>query len=165
MSFKNRFIPTCLLGFVLGVLFFVPGTASEPHNNPSVAAGVTFFYYEDLAKAADWYENKLGLKKVTDEGWVVIFEWTESSHLGLVNATEGTLKPTTDKGAMYSIDTADLEDWYERLKNVEGISIPQGIQESSNGMIEVFSITDPGGYIVEFFRWRDHRPEAEKYGH
>ena len=66
---------------------------------------------------------------------------------------------------MYSIDTADLEDWYERLKNVEGIRRPQVVQESSNGMIEVCSITDPGGYIIEFFRWRDHRPEAEKYGH
>lgn len=164
MTARNSLMSRLAPGIILTLLLLMQGYASQ-HTNPSVAAGVTFFYYEDLAEAVDWYENKLGLEKVTDEGWVVIFEWTESSHLGLVNATEGTLKPTKDKGAMYSIDTADLEGWYERLKDVEGISIPQGIQESSNGMIEVFNITDPGGYIVEFFRWRDHRPEAKKYAH
>ena len=163
MSIKNRSASTYLLGFILGVLLFDLGAASEPQEKPSIAAGVTFFYYDDLNEAADWYENKLGLNKITDEGWVVIFEWTDSLHLGLVNATEGTLKPTEDKGAMYSIETAELEAWYEKLKDVDGINMMQGIQESTNGMIEVFSITDPGGYIVEFFRWRSHRPEAKKY--
>ncbi len=163
MSKNNRSESTYLLGFVLGVLLFMQGSASELHTNPPIAAGVTFFYYDDLDEAADWYENKLGLNRVTDEGWVVIFEWTDSLHLGLVNATEGSLKPTEDKGAMYSIETAELEAWYDKLKDVDGINMMQGIQESSNGMIEVFSVTDPGGYIIEFFRWRSHRPEATKY--
>ena len=163
MSIKNRSVSIYLLGFVLGVLLIVQGSATEPRTNPPIATGVTFFYYNDLDEAADWYENKLGLNRVTDEGWVVIFEWTDSLHLGLVNATEGSLKPTEDKGAMYPIETAELEAWYEKLKDVDGINMMQGIQESTNGMIEVFSITDPGGYIIEFFRWRSHRPEAKKY--
>lgn len=163
MSIENRSISTYLLGSILGILLFVQETASESHTNPSISAGVTFFYYDDLDEAVDWYENKLGLNKVTDEGWVVIFEWTDFLHLGLVNATQGSLRPTEDKGAMYSIDTAELEAWYEKLKDIAGINMTQGIQESTNGMIEVFSVTDPGGYIVEFFRWRSHRPEAKKY--
>lgn len=163
MSVKNRKTSLLLLGSILSVLLFAQGFASQPHANPSVAAGVTFFYYDDLDEAADWYENKLGLNKLTDEGWVVIFELTESSHLGLVNASDGTLKPTENKGAMFSIDTADLEAWYEKLKDVDEINMRQGMQESTNGMIEVFSVTDPGGYIIEFFRWRNHRPEATKY--
>jgi catechol-2,3-dioxygenase len=163
MSVKKRSVSSLLLGSILSVLLLAQGFASQPHANPSVAAGVTFFYYDDLDEAADWYENKLGLNKLTDEGWVVIFELTESSHLGLVNASDGTLKPTENKGAMFSIDTADLEAWYEKLKDVDGINMRQGMQESTNGMIEVFSVTDPGGYIIEFFRWRSHRPEATKY--
>lgn len=163
MSVKNRSISLLWLGLILSVLVIAQGFASQPPANPSVAAGVTFFYYDDLDEAADWYENKLGLIKLTDEGWVVIFELTDSSHLGLVNATEGSLKPTENKGAMFSIDTAELEAWHEKLKDVEGINMKQGIQESTNGMIEVFSIMDPGGYIIEFFRWRSHRPEAKKY--
>ena len=163
MSVKNRSGSLLQLGPILSVLLFAQGFASQPHANPSVAAGVTFFYYDNLDEAADWYENKLGLNKLTDEGWVVIFELTDSSHLGLVNATEGSLKPTENKGAMFSIDTVDLEAWYEKLKGVDGINMRQGMQESTNGMIEVFSVTDPGGYIIEFFRWRSHRPEATKY--
>lgn len=163
MSVKNRSTSLLWLGSILSVLVIAQGFASQPPANPSVAAGVTFFYYDDLDEAADWYENKLGLKKLTDEGWVVIFELTDSSHLGLVNATEGSLKPTENKGAMFSIDTAELEAWHEKLKDIDGINMRQGMQESTNGMIEVFSITDPGGYIIEFFRWRSHRPEAKKY--
>ncbi len=163
MSVKNRKTSLLLLGSILSVLLFTQGFASQPHANPSVAAGVTFFYYDDVNEAADWYENKLGLNRLTDEGWVVIFELTDSSHLGLVNASDGTLKPTENKGAMFSIDTVDLEAWYEKLKDVDGINMRQGMQESTNGMIEVFSVTDPGGYIIEFFRWRSHRPEATKY--
>ena len=163
MSVKNRSTSLLWLGSILSVLVIAQGFASQPPANPSVAAGVTFFYYDDLDEAADWYENKLGLNKLTDEGWVVIFELTDSSHLGLVNATEGSLKPTENKGAMFSIDTAELEAWHEKLKDIDGINMRQGMQESTNGMIEVFSITDPGGYIIEFFRWRSHRPEAKKY--
>ena len=60
-------------------------------------------------------------------------------------------KTRENKGAMFSIDTVDLEAWYEKLKDVDGINMRQGMQESTNGMIEVFSVTDPGGYIIEFF--------------
>jgi len=163
MSVKNRSGSLLQLGSILSVLLFAQGFASQPHANPSVAAGVTFFYYDKLDEAADWYENKLGLNKLTDEGWVVIFELTDSSHLGLVNATEGSLKPTENKGAMFSVDTVDLEAWYEKLKDVDGINMIHGIEGSEDGWIEEFRMTDPGGYIIEFFRWRSHRPEATKY--
>ncbi len=163
MSVKNRITSLLLLGSILSVILFSLGFASQPLTNPSVAAGVIFFYYDDLDEAADWYENKLGLNKLTDEGWVVIFELTDSSHLGLVNATEGSLKPTENKGAMFSIDTPELEAWYEKLKDVDGINMIHGIEGSEDGWIEEFRMIDPGGYIVEFFRWRSHRPEAKKY--
>jgi predicted enzyme related to lactoylglutathione lyase len=163
MSKIRRTASVFLLASFLGSPFLMQGIAAEQRPNPPIAAGVTFFYYDDLDEAVDWYENKIGLDKVTDEGWVVIFEWTNSLRLGLVNATEGSLRPTENKGAMYSIDTADLEAWYEKLKDVDGIDLTQGIQQSTNGMIEVFSITDPGGYIIEFFRWRNHRPESRQY--
>ncbi len=163
MSVKKRSGASLLFGSILSVLLFAQGFASQPPANPSVAAGVTFFYYDDLDEAADWYENKLGLNNLTDEGWVVIFELTDSSHLGLVNASGGSLKPTENKGAMLSIETGEREAWYEKLKDVDGINMIHGIEGSEDGWIEEFRMTDPGGYIIEFFRWRSHRPEAKKY--
>jgi len=116
-----------------------------------------------LPEATDWYENKLGLKKVTQEDWVVIFEISNTSYIGLVNASGGTLRPTEEKGVLLSIETAELESWYEKLNAVDGINMIQGIVESDNGMIEEFRMIDPGGYVIEFLRWRSHRAEAKKY--
>jgi hypothetical protein len=146
MSVKKRSGLLFLLGSILSVMLFVQGFASQ-QSNPSIAAG----------------ENKLGLETTTKEDWVVILKLTDTSYLGLVNATEGSLEPIENKGAMLSIETAELEAWYEKLKDVDGINMIHGIEESEDGWIEEFRMTDPGGYIIEFFRWRSHRPEATKY--
>ena len=152
--------------FLVGLVFSVPvGTtavAADP-SHPSIAGGNPFFYYHDLPAAVDWYKNVLGLKPLTEEEWVVIFELNPSSYIGLVDATSGALKPVEDKGVMISIDTAELEAWWDKVKDVEGIEIRNGIRTGADGMVDTFSLKDPGGYIVEFFRWKDSRPEAQRY--
>ena len=132
-------------------------------SHPSIAGGVPFFYYTDLQEAADWYKNTLGLKPLTEEEWVVVFELTQGSYIGLVNATGGALKPTANKGALLSIDTSELEAWWDKVKDVEGLKVKNPIITGADGMIEQFSLYDPGGYIIEFFRWKEHRPEAQRY--
>jgi enamine deaminase RidA (YjgF/YER057c/UK114 family) len=136
------------------MLMFSGPLRAAAADHPRIDAGVPFFYYSDLNQAADWYENKLGLKKIADEDWVVIFALNPYSQIGLVDATGGSLRPIEDKGALLSIETEDLEGWWERLKDVEGINMIHGIEVGAQGMIEEFRMTDPGGYIVEFFRWR-----------
>ncbi len=150
------------IALTVNVMPHAPAYA-EDKSNPSIAGGVPFFYYQDLAAAASWYEDKLGLKKVTNEDWVVIFELTDTAYIGLVNASGGSLKPTADKGVLLSIETAELEAWYEKLKDIEGINMIHGIEEGAGGMIDEFRMTDPGGYIIEFFRWSSNRDEANKY--
>jgi predicted enzyme related to lactoylglutathione lyase len=162
MSARSRSKSFITLGLVLNLLFFTQAYA-EQDSHPSIAGLVPFFYYSDLKEAADWYENTFGFKKLTDEGWVVIFETTDTSYIGMVNATGGTLKPTEDKGVLLSIETAELEAWYEKLSATEGSNIIQGIKNNDNGLIEEFRLVDPGGYIIEFFRWHDHRVESERY--
>ena len=162
MAINNKSASALILGLIVTVMLIAQACASD-NSNPSIAGGVPFFYYNDLNAAANWYENKIGLKKVTEEEWVVIFELTDTSYLGLVNASGGSLKPTGGKGAVLSIETAELEAWYEKLKDVEGINMIHGIEEGADGMIDEFRMTDPGGYIIEFFRWRSHREEASKY--
>lgn len=161
MNAGMRSVSALLVGLIFNVTAFTAVSASE--RGPSIAGGVPFFYYNDLPAAVDWYKNKLGLKPVTEEDWVVIFELTPTSFIGLVNATGGSLKPAADKGALLSIETAELEAWWDKLKDVEGINMIHGIEEGASGMIEEFRMHDPGGYIVEFFRWSEHRPEAKRY--
>ena len=123
-------------------------------DHPPIASGVPFFYYRDLPAAADWYEHKLGLERTTDGGWVAIFRLTPTSYIGLVNATDGTLHPAVKKGAMLSIETEALEAWYRRLKATDGIDMVSGIEDGAKGMIDKFIVRDPGGYLIEFFRWK-----------
>ena len=88
------------LGLAVNLVLLSPVYASPP-TQPSIANTVPFFYYTNLDEAADWYENKLGFKKVTKEDFVVIFEITKTSQLGLVNARGGTLQPTDKKASCY----------------------------------------------------------------
>jgi len=169
MTTNNRTVTAIFFGLILGIVLLTSSCASIDRNssagdqNPSIASGIPFFYYNDLKEAANWYENKLGLKRLTNEDWVVIFELTDSSYLGLVNATGGSLAPTENKGTLLSIETAELEAWYEKLKDVDGINMIHGIEVGAQGMVQEFRMTDPGGYIVEFFRWRSDREEAKRY--
>jgi len=130
------------------------GQARAEARHPAIAAGVPFFYYQDLAGAADWYERKLGLERTTDKDWVIIFRLTPTSYIGLVNATDGTLHPTAEKGAMLSIESPALEAWYQRLSATKGVEMVSGIETGAKGMIDKFVVRDPGGYLVEFFRWK-----------
>ena len=162
MSTNSKFVSVFLASLIFTATV-LPAASAADEGHPSIAGGVPFFYYNDLPAAADWYKNKLGLKVLTEEDWVVIFELNSSSYIGLVNATGGSLRPIADKGALLSIDTPNLEAWWDRLKDVEGINIKNAIITGADGMIEQFSLYDPGGYIVEFFRWKEHRPEAQRY--
>ena len=162
MNVNMKSVCIFLAGLVFNVIVSAAAFA-EDDGHPSIAGGVPFFYYSDFPAAVDWYKNKLGLKPLTEEDWVVVFELTSTSYIGLVNATGGALKPTADKGALLSIDTVELEAWWDKVKDMEGIEIKNAIITGADGMIEQFSLYDPGGYIVEFFRWKEHRPEAQRY--
>ena len=80
MVTHNKSASALILGLIVSVMLFAQACASD-NSNPSIAAGVPFFYYNDLNAAANWYENKIGLKKVTEEEWVVIFELTDTSYM------------------------------------------------------------------------------------
>lgn len=139
---------------VVALLFVQPASANGVNLHPPITGGVPFFYYDDLKAAANWYETQLGLKKVAEKNWVVVFELTPSSYIGLVNASGGSMVPTEKKGALLSIEAEELEAWYDYLKDKPGIKLIHGIEEGASGMIEEFRMMDPGGYIVEFFRWK-----------
>ncbi len=54
---------------------------------------ITFTYYNDIEKAEEFYGETLGFKEVMNRDWVKIFKVANGSHIGLVNAEKGYLKP------------------------------------------------------------------------
>lgn len=137
---------------------------AQTRQLPPVNALVPNFYYDDVDAAKEWYVDKLGLRMMIDLGWVAIVEIQPGMQIAVVDGKRGTLDAVEDKGALLVIETDALEDWHAHLSAVEGIEwyqydddprrtrLPNGIMEHPE--IHEFRVVDPGGYIIEFFRWK-----------
>lgn len=113
---------------------------------------ITFFFYEDLDEAAQFYENVLEFELVLDQGVAKIFRISGRSYFGIVDGTKGHLRPQQKSAALLTIVVEDVCGWHEVLKNkkVRNISdIRQGT------FCEHFFFEDPAGYALEVQRFRD----------
>lgn len=125
---------------------------------PRIGGTILFLYYADLRAAIRWYERHLGLVPVFDDGWVAILNGGATGpNIGLVNGTDGShvLTRESDKAALIAFETPDLERWHDRFANNSEVPLLRPLCIGAKGHTEMFQIRDPGGYIVEFFRWRE----------
>jgi imidazolonepropionase-like amidohydrolase len=144
--------------------------AAPDRQLPPVTAVAPNFYYDDLQEAKEWYVDKVGFRPLFVADWLVMVEVAPGMEIALVDGDQGSLKPVEDKGAMLTIETEQLEQWFKHVSSLEGIrwfeynagdatgSQPaRGIRDHE--MIEEFRVLDPGGYIIEFYRWKpEFRP-------
>lgn len=135
--------------------------------SPALAAGapttpitgqMTFFYYNDLPRAAAFYEKLLNIAPEDTPAWVRLFPLTATSTLGLVNATGGTLRPINDKSAMVTVvvdGVAAVDSWHARVKSL-GIAIYQDQKVTrldDQRSIYAFVFHDTEGYALEILTW------------
>ena len=129
---------------------------TDPARSPTAYSGaITFFYYDNLDEAVRWYRDVIGLEPLMSEDWIALLQITPGHRLGLVAASEGSQSPVAgpNKGAMLSIETDHLEDWHRRFREVGADGLDDGFQAGCRGRTIEFHVRDPGGYLVEFFRW------------
>ncbi|MEP9373825.1 VOC family protein [Mesorhizobium sp. KR1-2] len=121
---------------------------------PPVNSQVTFLYYDDLASPERFYGEMLGLEKTFDKGWVKFFRATEHSYIGLVEQAKGHHNTSEAKSVMVSLESPELEAWYERMK-AKGVDFVVHLDTdmSAGRLVSTFLMRDPGGYSVEFFRF------------
>lgn len=132
---------------------------AESHSScpamPPVDGVLTMFYYEDLARAIDWYEHVIGFEKIMAFGELAIFAIHGGAHLALVGHGMGSQVPIrgNNKGAILSIQTRALQAWQERLFGHAAPGTDEGLHLGCDGRTREFKVRDPEGYIVEFFEW------------
>jgi predicted enzyme related to lactoylglutathione lyase len=126
--------------------------AQSAPQAPPVSGQVTFLYYQDLDRAAEFYGETLGLKTTLGLDWVKIFQLSPSSSVGLVNATGGTHRPSSDKPVMVSLVVEDVDGWYEYVKS-RGVEVPNPPKDSARTGVRSFGFKDPEGYTLEVFAW------------
>ena len=119
---------------------------------PTLDSQVTMLYYNNFDAAVQFYASTLQLEMEFDLPWVKFFKTGPSSSIGVVADSEGAWhKPQPSNAVMLSLVTAEVDAWYDRLKNRSGAIFLKNIGDG--GGIRSFVLEDPGGYTVEFFQW------------
>jgi predicted enzyme related to lactoylglutathione lyase len=123
-------------------------------SGPALSA-ITFFYYDDLPRAAAFYREVVGLKLVMVHEWCAICELAGGARLGLIDGLSGSQRPipSANKGAILSLQVDDLEACLERCVARGLIPADEELAPGCGGLTREFKICDPGGYTIEFFRW------------
>ena len=120
---------------------------------------ITFTYYNDIDKAEEFYGETLGFEEVMNRDWVKIFRVGNDSHIGLVNAEKGLLKPQAEKPVMLSVVVEDVDAWHKLLEE-KGVKTNHSPQKSGDVDMRGFLTWDPEGYAVEFLTF-DTKPYGE----
>jgi catechol 2,3-dioxygenase-like lactoylglutathione lyase family enzyme len=160
-NYRKRLFPALSL---LALLWLLPAVAHADGSAPRITGQITFLYYQDIDRAARFYERLLGKAPEKTPAWVRLFPLTRAATLGLVNATGGSLRPAAQKPVMVTVvvdGTGAVGRWYDRVR-AQGIAIVEErkttrLDESRS--IHAFMFNDPEGYRIEILTWVRTRPE------
>ena len=109
---------------------------------------ITFFYYNDLTKATEFYEKIMGFDFIVDQEWAKIFRVNGRALMGCVDGNRGYHKPDETKPVMLTVVVDDPDEWFNHFKknNIETLNEPHDIDEMG---LRVFLLKDPEGYVIE----------------
>jgi lactoylglutathione lyase len=113
---------------------------------------ITFFYYDDLEGATEFYEETMGFEKVIDIPLARVFRVHGDSHIGLVDGHTGYLKHGESKPVMLSWFSDDIEEWHKHLV-AKGVEIEQPPEKQTYLEMRTMLFRDPEGYLLEVMQW------------
>ncbi|MEJ8566198.1 VOC family protein [Elongatibacter sediminis] len=157
MRYKAKSVEViCRWALVLSICLFTAQSAiaEEAKTTPPIKGQVTFLYYADMDKAAHFYGEIMGFENTFDEEWVKFFAITPTSSVGLVDESRGFHQTSDVKPVMLSVETDDVESWYNYLKKKDVNFIKHLDKSKSKGFVHAILVEDPGGYTVEVFEWK-----------
>jgi catechol 2,3-dioxygenase-like lactoylglutathione lyase family enzyme len=113
---------------------------------------ITFFYYEDIAKIAPFYEEVMGFELVLDQGMARIYRIAGRSHFGIVDGNRGHLRHQPRSAVLLTIVDEDVAGWHARMA-AAGVAGLTPVQRGT--YCEHFFFEDPAGYAIEVQRFHD----------
>ena len=113
---------------------------------------ITFFYYDDLAKADNFYSEIMGFETVVDVEFAKVYKISEGAHVGIVDGNVGSMKPTKDKPVMLSVLVEDADAWHKYLTE-KGVDVMGPPRKPEYLEMKVFLLKDTEGYILEILEW------------
>ena len=130
-------------------------------------ATVLWTYYRDMEGIQRFYEDKLGLTLLVDQGWAKIYQTSPSGFIGLVDETRGMHSFSERKAVTVSFFTDDLRGWFDYVKETGAFELrtdelyEEGPQDEEGPRVLTFVGYDPGGYYLEFDTFLSHEDNQE----
>ena len=121
-------------------------------SSMTVDGSITFFYYDDLARASDFYGEVMGFEKVIDVGFAQVFKAHGGVHVGLVDGSRGHLKASREKPVMLTFFSDDIDSWHDHLLE-QGVEIEQPPKEAEYLEMRTMLFKDTEGYTLEILQW------------
>lgn len=111
---------------------------------------ITFFYTQDLAQTATFYEGLLGLTLARDQGDCRIYAINAQAYIGFCQRE--MVDPT---GIIICLITDDVDAWYQRLVG-QGLTFEK--RPSINPKYNIYHcfLRDPNGYLIEIQKFLDN---------
>jgi catechol 2,3-dioxygenase-like lactoylglutathione lyase family enzyme len=132
------------------------GATDRWSKNEGFYGAVTWLYYEDMQEAERFYEDKIGLEQIVDQGWAKVYQVSKSGYIGLVDGRRGMHSYTEQKGASISFLIKDLEGWYAYGQQHQPFPVLQEMYTGKGDRYKAFVGQDPGKYFLEFNRFLEH---------
>ena len=130
-------------------------------------ATVIWTYYRDMEGIQRFYEEKLGLTLLVDQGWTKIYQTSPSGFIGLVDETRGMHSFSEQKAVTVSFFTDDIRGWFDYVKETGAFELrttelyEEGPQDEEGPRVLTFVGYDPGGYYLEFDTFLSHADNEE----
>ncbi len=121
-----------------------------------VKATVTWLYYQDLARAGDFWRTLIGRQEVVDQGFAKIFPTSYSGFIGPVRAGDGLHPYTEQKGVTVSLFTAAIDAWFAYLQQQPAFTLQNEAVILEMESVRDFWGLDPEGYFIEFDALIEH---------
>ena len=117
---------------------------------------ITHLYYDDLQEAKEFYSERLGLKQIGESR----FQISADAFLELhpFDAFHGKEQP---KSTAIALLTDQLPEWYALIGQAD-IPVKYTYKPREGGPHDGFVAIDPGGYLLEFEQFKQHR-ENERF--
>jgi hypothetical protein len=83
----------------------------------SFTSQITFLYYNNIEQAEKFFKEVLRLPLIMDQGFAKIYQIHGDAFIGCVKKSEGSIDSSNKGGALISINTSDVDQWYQHVSS------------------------------------------------
>jgi predicted enzyme related to lactoylglutathione lyase len=130
-------------------------------ETPFIHSQITFLYYKDLQKAAEFCEKVMKFELCDDQGAAKIYRVSPNAFIGIVDEKKGHCRAQDTNAVLITLVVEDVDGWYNYLRK-KGIKLLSEVKQPSSFPVRCFFFEDTEGYQYEIQKFL-HNETAKKF--